>query len=122
MMSSVPFSVKERMCCNSFLDKGLVIMLCSWKGTLCFSSQAFALRHDVQLGDKNSVIMLSSSLHTFLFLLYKKIKRLTSYFRKKKPTFSRKIGFLESNVNVLLKYRHIHVTKDSFFLHFIWNQ
>ena len=68
-------------------------MLCSTKGTLCFSNQALALRHDVQLGDKNSVIMLFSSLHTFLTLLYKKIKRLTSYFRKK-TYFLKKNRFL----------------------------
>ena len=36
--------------------------------------------------------MLFSSLHTFLTLLYKKIKRLTSYFRKK-TYFFKKIGF-----------------------------
>ena len=34
----------------------------------------------------------------------------------------KKIGFLKSHMNVLLKYRNIHVTNDSFFLHFIWNQ
>ena len=37
--------------------------------------------------------MLFSSLHTFLILLYKKIKRLTSYFRKK-TYFLKKNRFL----------------------------
>ncbi len=47
-------------------------MLCSSKGTLCVSNQAFALRHDVQLGDKNSVIMLFSSLSILCYSYYTK--------------------------------------------------
>ena len=51
-------------------------MLCSSKGTLCVSNQAFALRHDVQLGDKNSVIMLFSSYLYFAISIIQKNKAL----------------------------------------------
>ena len=79
---TVPFSVKANILVNSCLLKGLVIILCSLNGTSCFFNQARAFRHDVQLGDKNNVIMLFTSffIYNYLTLLYKKNRCLKSAF------------------------------------------